>query len=145
MASWLWFIVSLALFGLEIALAGGFFLLFFAIGAAVVGLAAATGVLSEAWQQWLSFSIFSIVSVVLFRKNIVARLQVSRSVVDRADIIGAEAITKGEIQSFGTGTIELRGTSWRARSNCSETLREGQHVRVVSREGLTLIIEPMIG
>ncbi|MEM0161195.1 MAG: NfeD family protein [Thermoplasmata archaeon] len=39
------------------------------------------------------------------------------------------------------GEIRVEGIIWRARSKNGEQIKEGERVRVVSRDGMTLIVE----
>ena len=67
-------LLGLALLGLEILTPGGFYVLFFGVGALVVGVLAGLGVAGPAWVQWLLFSLVSIVSLALFRERLLRRM-----------------------------------------------------------------------
>jgi membrane-bound serine protease (ClpP class) len=49
---------------------------------------------------------------------------------------------RGTVESWhaGQGSIRIRGEAWSARSD--RELKRGDRVRVVRREGLTLMVEP---
>src|SRR5262245_64616967 len=70
---WGWFIVGFALLLLELSSPGGFYFLFFGVGAICVGVLAWLAVVQEAWVQLTFFSIFSVVTSILFRKRLLAR------------------------------------------------------------------------
>jgi len=40
------------------------------------------------------------------------------------------------------GTVRVRGQTWKGRSNASQTIPAGHRVRVVERQGLTLVVRP---
>jgi membrane protein implicated in regulation of membrane protease activity len=135
---WMWLVLGLALVGLEILTPGGFYVLFFGVGALVVGLAAGLGWSGPAWMQWLLFSIISIVSLLVFRPYLL-RLARTRERPDPMDTLeGEAAILSHDLGPGEMGKGELRGTVWSVR-NCDErSLRTGQRARVVKVDGLTL-------
>src|SRR5262245_9659366 len=70
MAWWVWILVGLGLLGFEILTPGGFFVLFFGLGAIVVGALTGLGLTGPAWVQWLLFSLLSVGSLLLFRPRL---------------------------------------------------------------------------
>jgi membrane-bound serine protease (ClpP class) len=56
-------------------------------------------------------------------------------------LIGHEAVIRGPVDDTA-GQVFIEGSWWTARSR-GETLREGEPVRIVALEGLTLIVEPV--
>jgi len=56
---WLWLVAGLVLLGLEVLTPGGFYVLFFGIGALVVGTLVGLGAAGPVWFQWLLFSAIS--------------------------------------------------------------------------------------
>ena len=69
---WLWVVLGFGLLGCELLNPGGFFFLFFGLGAIVVGALAGLGVATEAWVQWLLFTVVSLVCLIpLDRKSVV--------------------------------------------------------------------------
>lgn len=57
---------------------------------------------------------------------------------DLTALIGQTGIARSDIRQ--SGTIYVSGEEWTARSN--KLVREGRPARVVSREGLVLLVEP---
>ncbi|MGO1345382.1 NfeD family protein, partial [Chromohalobacter japonicus] len=55
------------------------------------------------------------------------------------EMIGQEATVLADFQ--GPGKVMVHGERWQAR--CASPVTRGQRVRIVSNEGLTLIVEPM--
>ncbi|HNR01426.1 MAG TPA: NfeD family protein [Anaerolineaceae bacterium] len=83
----------------------------------------------------------SIIAVVLLwfiaRKGIEA-LKL-RPAQDLGVLIGQTGIARSDIRS--SGSIYVGGEEWTARSD--KLIREGQSARVINREGLVLVVEPV--
>ena len=75
MTGWMWIALGLVLAAIELATPGGFFIIFFGVGAVVVGLMRVAGLLEAAWAQWLVFPIVAAGGAALFRQPLLARLQ----------------------------------------------------------------------
>jgi membrane protein implicated in regulation of membrane protease activity len=56
----------------------------------------------------------------------------------------AETVIVDPIHPQQAGSVKFMGTWWRARCRQSMGLATGTRVRVVDRENLTLIVEPII-
>jgi hypothetical protein len=135
---WVWVLLGLVLLGLEIATPGGFFVLFFGVGALAVGGLVGLGAGGPAWLQWLLFTAISVVSLLLFRKRLLA-LTRSRTRERAIDTLEGETATLLEDLAPGaTGRAELRGTAWTAQNDDSRPLVKGQRCRVARVDGLTL-------
>ena len=134
---WIWVLGGLALLAVELMTPGGFFVIFFGIGALIVGLLTGLGLIEAGWLQWLLFSAVSIVSLLLFRKPLLEWMkqrEPQRPPVD--SLVGETAVVTEDLSPGGTGKAELRGTSWSVRSR--DQLRRGQRARVERVDGLTL-------
>jgi membrane protein implicated in regulation of membrane protease activity len=142
MAWWLWILVGLALLGLEILTPGGFYVLFFGVGALVVGALTAVGYSGPVWSQWLLFSVISIVTLALFRKPVL-RLVDDRAPAPAMDTLEGEVAVLLDDLAVGTiGKAELRGTVWTAQNAGDRPLARGQRARVSAVDGLTLKLRP---
>jgi membrane protein implicated in regulation of membrane protease activity len=135
---WAWALVGLALLGVEVFTPGGFFVLFFGVGALLVALLAGLGVAGPPWAQWLIFSAVSVVSLLLFRSRLLKRFghgEPGRIL----DTLEDEVATPLEDLAPGAvGKAELRGAPWTARNADERLLARGQRCRVSRVEGLTL-------
>ena len=139
MTWWIWILGGLSLLAVELMTPGGFFVIFFGVGALVVGLLTGLGLIEAGWLQWLLFSAVSIVSLLLFRKPLLEWLkqrEPQRAPVD--SIVGETAILTEDLPAGGVGKAELRGTSWNVRVREGAGLRRGQRARVEQVDGLTL-------
>ena len=140
---WHWVAIGIVLAGLELAGPGGFFIIFFGIGALVVGLLMLAGLSGPTWMEWLLFSGVSILSLLVFRRPLLAfmrRFDKSHAPVDRLE--GELALPVEDIPPGAVGRAELRGTGWSARNVSAVALRRGQRCIVQRVDGLTLSIVP---
>ncbi len=133
---WLWIVLALALIALELATPGGFFVIFFGIGALTVGALTLLGVVEAIWVQWLLFPIVALVTLRLFRQPLLGLMHVGGRDVD--SLVGEVAVAAGDIPPGRHGRAELRGSSWNARNVDTRVLAAGQRCRVVAVEGLML-------
>jgi hypothetical protein len=137
MAWWIWVLGGLALLVVEVTTPGGFFAVFFAVGAILVGAAKALGWSGPAWVEWLLFTLLSVVSLVLFRRPLMQRFNLaSGKPVDRFE--GETAVVTEDVAPGAVGKAELRGTTWSARTAGDSPLARGQRCRVERVDGLTL-------
>ncbi|HET8946635.1 MAG TPA: NfeD family protein [Candidatus Polarisedimenticolia bacterium] len=138
MTWWMWVLAGLALFAFELLTPGGFFVIFFGVGALVVGLLSGLGLIHGP-VEWLIFSGVSIVSLLLFRKPLLdwmKKREGPRAPVD--SLVGETAILTEDLPAGGVGKAELRGTSWNVRAREATGLQRGQRTKVEQVDGLTL-------
>ena len=139
---WHWLVLGLVLALAEMATAGGFYLVFFGLGAMLVGALAAFDVAGPIWMQTLLFSVLSVASLLLFRTRLLKAMQrepQSPAIDTLVGEIGSavDALAPGEV-----GRVELRGTVWSARNAATAGLAPGARCRVVFVDGLLLHVEP---
>jgi membrane protein implicated in regulation of membrane protease activity len=136
---WIWIVLGLALLLGELITPGGFYILFFGIGAVVVGGLVGFDLAGPAWFQVILFSVVSVVTLWLFRERL---LKVTRGATpyNVDTMIGETAVIMEEIPSNGIGKAELRGTSWNARNIGEKPLARGERCQVERIEGLTLFV-----
>lgn len=139
MESWQWLVLGLVLVALEMAAAGGFYIIFFGVAAIGVALLRMLGLIEPTWIQLLLFSVFSVASLMLFRRPLLKWLQVGASDIDT--LVGEVALPLDDIAPGTVGRVELRGTTWSARNIGSGVLARGRRAVVVRTEQLTLFIK----
>lgn len=139
---WYWIALGLLLVVLELAAPGGFYFIFFGVGALVVGSLAAFDVAGPAWAQILLFSLLSLLSLVLFRARVLGKLQGSKRASDMDTLVGEVGTLTEELSPGGVGKVELRGSAWSAKNTSQVTLKRGARCVVVRVEGLTLFVGP---
>lgn len=137
---WHWLVFGLVLVALEMLLPG-FVLLWFGVGALLVGgLLYLIPDLSWQWQIFI-FSLFSVLSLIVWRyttRNNPADDPDSGILNQRGKaLIGRETVLIEPIIN-GVGRIQLDDTFWRV---LGEDLKKGTLVRVVDVNGATLNVE----
>jgi inner membrane protein len=133
---WVWVLGGFALLAIELATPGGFFTVFFAAGALVVGGLLGIGLVLPVWLQWLLFSVISVGSLAAFRRRLLARLEGAPDTVD--SLVGETAVLLDDLARGDVGRAELRGAAWQARTEVADGFRKGQRVRVERVAGLVL-------
>ena len=143
MTWWLWAFLGLFLLGSEVVTPGGFYMLFFGIGALVVGALVGLGVIQSEWVSWLLFSVFSVASLVILRPPLRRLMTADRGNGSSVDTMGGEtAIVLDNLPPGATGKAECRGSTWNAHNAGDKPLLKGQRSRVERVDGITLWIKP---
>ena len=125
MSWWHWAVMGLFLAALEILTPGGFYLLFFGLGGLAVAALTFLGIGGPLWMQVLLFTVFSVVSLLLFRNPLLRRLQSKTdSAAPSIELVGEIAIPVEAIEPGAVGRAELRGTPWAAAISHSRRLFE---------------------
>ena len=136
-------LLGFALVGCEVMTPGGFFFLFFGLGAITVGVLAALGAGGPGWVQWLLFSLISIGFLVPLRGWLLRRVATGDDAAARVDVlVGQVAVLLDDLPPGEVGKAELRGTAWTARNEGERALRRGQRGKVTRVDGLTLWLQP---
>lgn len=134
---WAWLVLGMLLLAGEMALPSGFYLLFFGIGALLVGGVGLLGLESAAWVQWLLFSVLSLAALALIRPRIVGRLRLAGPGIEDT-LAGEIAVATEAIAPGAVGRGELRGSVFTVRNAGGSLLAAGERCRVVRVDGLTL-------
>ena len=134
---WIWLVAALALLVVEMLTPGGFYFLFFGVGAVAAGILAFAGV-DNLLVQSLAFLAVSIASVFLFREPLLKRFQsgIPKTKVD--SLIGETAILTDPLHPGEFGQAELRGATWKVRNIGGLSIEAGQRCIVEQIDGLTL-------
>ena len=74
MVWWFWILFGLLLAAIELATPGGFFFIFFAVSALLVGMLDLLHILESDALQWGLFSVLSLVCLAFFRKPLLERM-----------------------------------------------------------------------
>lgn len=139
---WHWLVFGLFLVVVELAAAGGFYVIFFGIAAVLVGLLASVNAAGSVGVQLILFSVLSVASLLLFRDRLVKRFQGDPQAPQIDQLVGEIALVTEDLTPGGVGKVELRGTNWSARTSTGSPLLRGTRCRVTSVDGLTLSVEP---
>ncbi len=140
---WLWILLGFGLLAGEMMTPTGFYVFFFGVAALAVGALGWLEIAGSAPTQWLLFSIFSVVSLLLLRPRLAGRFDPSKGGnTPLPDFVGDIAILVEDLAPGGVAKAELRGTSWNVRSHEHRPLPRGARCRVERVEGLTLWVAP---
>src|SRR5207244_132842 len=116
MAWWLWVLLGFALVMCELLTPGGFFFLFFGLGAVAVGALVWLGAAGPAWLQWFLFSLISIGFLVPLRGRLLRRMAAGDDAAARVDaLVGQVAVLLDDLPPGEVGKAALRRTAWNAR------------------------------
>ncbi|HLG19685.1 MAG TPA: NfeD family protein [Bdellovibrionota bacterium] len=140
MAWWIWAVFGLVLLGAELISPGGFYLLFFGIGALFIALFVGLELIEPIWEQWLLFSAISILALAIFRRPLLEKIKPLLKGKEVDNLVGEAATATEEIAAGGVGKVELRGASWSARNIGPTTIGKGQRLIVDGIHGLTLSV-----
>jgi hypothetical protein len=140
MAWWVWALIGLGLAGCEMLTPGGFYFLFFGVGAIITSGLVWLGLGGPDWLQWLLFTVISIACLVPLRARLV-RWAAGEAPHAVDSMIGEEAVLLDDLVPGGVAKVELRGTTWSARPAGTRGFRRGDRVRVARVDGLTLWVD----
>jgi membrane protein implicated in regulation of membrane protease activity len=136
-----WFFLGLVLFLLELVLPG-FFIFFFGLGAWVTALVC---LIAEPGTnlQIIIFAVISVLSLIALRRSIQKKFFSSddnQSEKIEDEFTGNEALALDEFGSGKVGTVEFKGTRWKAESESD--IHEGQRVIILRKENFKLFVKP---
>lgn len=140
--SWFWLILG-ALLILSEFFFTGIVAVFFGVGAILVGLATAIGLLNNLPEQVIVFAVVSVGSLLFAREKI--RVWFRGKVSDRWDgdrhLVAArgERVRVSRDFSDGVGRVRLSGTDWKAECENGE-LKQGDTAWIIGHRGITLLV-----
>lgn len=140
---WLiWVIISIVCLILELS-SGDFFILCFAIGAAVSAIVAGCG--ASLTVQIIVFAVVSALSLLLVRPALIKKLhKPNRERLSNADaMIGQEGRVSEPIEAGGYGRVAIDGDDWKAQSTDGSAIDKNVRVRVVKMESIIVTVEPI--
>ena len=139
---WHWLVLGLLLMLGELVTPGGFYIIFFGIGAILVGLLAGADLAGPAWTQMLLFSVSSVALLAIFRARLLSWMQVDPQLPSVDALIGQVAVATSRLEPGAIGKVELRGSSWSARNVSEAVVGSGSRCRVLRVDGLMLDVTP---
>ena len=139
---WWWILLGLVLLVIELASPGGLVALFFGVSAIVVGVLSGAGILTPWWLQWTLFSVIAVAALAGLRRPLKARLNIDGAGKPIDSLTGELGVILEPIAPGGIGKVEVRGSSWSARTTEPAVLERGRRCAVVRVEGLTLWVRP---
>ncbi len=138
LGTWNWLIVGFILMALEL-LAPGVFLIWLGLAALLVGMLSFAITLS--WQlQLLTFAVFAVAAVPLWRRVARSNSTVSRSnpfLNKRTEALIGRVFTLEKPIIDGTGTVRIDDTIWRVAGPDAPA---GSRVKIVQADGASLTV-----
>lgn len=137
----LWILIGLVLLISEL-FAPGLIALFFGIGALIVGLLVAVGVLDTLAAQLTVFALVSLAALFGLRRHFKrwmhgSVLGRSRKDLDNTGFVGTRVKVLSDFVQ-GAGTVQLHGAKWDAESD--DPLKAGESAWVVRHKGILLTV-----
>jgi membrane protein implicated in regulation of membrane protease activity len=135
---WLYFAVALIIFEV---MTPGLVSLFFGLSALSVALIAwLFPSLAQGWQ-WIAFSVFSILYILLLRKSLKKVFSGDKEISETLndEFAGKLAIVAEPVAPNKPGRVEFCGSTWDAEADAE--FPAGASVRIVSKKNLTLKVE----
>jgi membrane protein implicated in regulation of membrane protease activity len=142
---WYWILLGLILAAVELATPGGFFFIFFAVSALVLGLLELAGMVVADSVQWVLFSVLSVACLAVFRRPLLERMRRAERPDTVDSLVDEVAVAATPIPPGQYGRAELRGSMWSARNVDDRPVTAGERCRVVAVRGLELDIRPERG
>ncbi|MDG2307086.1 MAG: NfeD family protein [Candidatus Binatia bacterium] len=138
---WIWILIGLSLFVIEVFIPTDFFMFFFGLAAIVVGVGATSGLLESMWVQSVSFAVVALVAVAFLRKPLSKRWTATEG-SHSGEIVGNSVVLTEVLEPSSVGTAEFRGSTWSVRTAGAAPLASGTRCRVNKVEGLVLWVSP---
>ena len=137
---WGWLAVGTALLAAEVAVQTEFWLA--VIGAAALGVGGLLllGVPGPVWLQWLLFAVLSVLLAMTVRRQVSERFARLGKGIE-PELIGEHGTSREDIAPGAVGSVEVRGSTWRARNVGGTALGEGDTISVQAVNGLTLDVK----
>jgi membrane protein implicated in regulation of membrane protease activity len=138
---WIWLVLSVLFLVGELATAGTFFLVCFAVGAALASVLAFLGV-SVAWE-WVAFlggTAGAFAAFIPLRRRLDRALP--QSGVGASRLVGETAVVTRPVTLGGTGLVRVGRELWTAESADGSALDLGAVVRVLEVRGTRAIVVP---
>lgn len=137
---WIWILIGLSLFVVEIFIPTDFFMFFFGLAAIVVGMGAAGGLVESMWIQSVGFAVVALAAVAFLRKPLARKWSTPDKSV--GEIVGDSVVLTEDLSPDAMGKGELRGSTWSVRTTSDALLKRGDRCRVDRVEGLVLWVSP---
>ena len=142
MSWWGWLVIGIGLLAAEMFLIDAqFYLVFVGVAGIVVGLLGMAGLDSPAWLQWLSFTVLSLVSVVVLRRPLYQMVRKRSGHVEQALTLGDRVMVPVRLEPGETCRVDYRGSTWSARNIDAAAIEAGNEAVIDQVDGLTLRIK----
>ncbi|MDP3938637.1 MAG: NfeD family protein [Deltaproteobacteria bacterium] len=133
---WGWLVVGAVLLATETVIQTDFWLALLGVAAFAMAALVRFGLIETIWIQWAAFGVLAVFFSVFVRRRIHKLVAPAPGL--KAELIGEYGTVQTEIAPAGVGTIELRGSNWKARNVGDSPLAVGARVRVEAVDGFLL-------
>jgi membrane protein implicated in regulation of membrane protease activity len=140
---WIWMGAAVVFLVGEMASPGSFFLVPFAVGAAVATVLAFLDV--DLALQWLAFVAVSLAAFAALRP-LARRLDASTSSIGGVGanrLVGEVGTVVEPVDDDGVGLVRIDRERWRAEARDELTIDAGTRVRIVEVRGTRVVVEPV--
>jgi membrane protein implicated in regulation of membrane protease activity len=137
---WSWMVGGAILLGAELGLVNAqFYLVFIGAAALSVGLVSFAAPTLSASGQWALFAILAAVSMLMFRGRLYRRLRGRLPSLPSGPAGGVLTLPRA-LEPGQSCQVEHGGSFWTVRNNGEQPLQSGARARIVSVQGLTLLV-----
>ena len=138
---WSWLILAAIALAVEMfVLDAQFYLVFFGISAALMGLMQLLGIGMPEWTQWLVFSILAVVTMVSFRQRLYMMVRGRTGHVEERLTLGDRVTVPVRLEPSQTCRVDYRGSSWTARNVDERAIEAGREAVIARVDGLVLLV-----
>jgi hypothetical protein len=137
---WGWMVGGAILLGAELGLVNAkFYLVFIGAAALAVGLVSVATPTLSASAQWALFAVLAAVSMLMFRARVYRRLRGRLPTLPSGPAGGVLTLPRA-LEPGQSCQVEHGGSFWTVRNHGALTLPSGARARIVSVQGLTLLV-----
>jgi len=134
---WAWLALGVALLAAEIMVSTEFWLAMLGVAALAVSVLGIVGLEAPTWVQWLAFAGLSVLLALTARRRLRDLLAANAPGI-QPELIGERGTSREAMDPGAFGSVEVRGSTWRARNVGPAALRTGDPILVERVEGLRL-------
>jgi inner membrane protein len=139
---WGWLVLGFGLLGAEMfVIDAQFYLVFFGVAAAVVGVLGFAGLGMPEWAQWLLFAALAVVSMLAFRRRVYELVRGNTGHVQQRITSGDRVIVPKRLEPGQSCRVDYRGTSWTARNVDVHPIEAGTEAFISHVDDLTLHVK----
>lgn len=138
---WSWLILAAISLAVEMFVFDAqFYLVFFGISAAMMGLMQLLGIGMPDWTQWLVFSILAVVTMVSFRQRLYTMVRGRTGHVEERLTLGDRVTVPVRLEPSKTCRVDYRGSSWTVRNVDDRAIEAGREAVIARVDGLILLV-----
>lgn len=142
---WSWLILAAIALAVEMFVFDAqFYLVFFGVSAALMGVLALLGVGMPDWTQWLVFSVLAVITMVSFRQRLYEMVRGRTGHVEERLTLGDRVTVPVRLEPSQTCRVDYRGSSWTARNVDEAAIEAGREAVIARVDGLILLVRAAV-